>query len=74
MRSIGGLRPHPLLIGWERGRRPVRIEREARTFLAKRTVNRACFARCADETSAVPAQNKSFDLMGQVAHNSLPLP
>jgi hypothetical protein len=73
MRSIGGFSKSGLLGSWERGR-PVRIEREARTFLAKRTMNSASFARCADGTSALPVQNKSFDLMGQLAHNSLPLP
>ena len=43
------------IFSWERGRL-VRIEREARKICSSKKVEKgACFARCADETSAAPS-------------------
>jgi hypothetical protein len=47
---------------WERGRL-VRIERGARTVIAARSSKKgACFARCADGTSALPASSSLVGL------------
>src|ERR1700738_326596 len=50
------------ICSWERGRL-VRIEREVRKVIVVRSSKKgACFARCADETSALPAPSSSVGL------------
>ena len=56
MRSIGGLSNDALLVGCERGR-PVRIEREARTFsLQSGSLTERAAHAVRTGTSALPAQ------------------
>jgi hypothetical protein len=67
MRSIGRFSKDALLAAG-RVDGPSAFIAEREPFFAKG----ACSARGADGTYALPAPNKSFDLMGQLAHNSLP--
>jgi hypothetical protein len=73
MRSIGRFNNDALLAAGNADV-PSALSAKREPFFAKGAISGACFARRGDGMSALSALNKSFDLMGQLAHNSLPLP